>query len=313
MENKIIKKEFYFKSSNHISNIYSVIWIDENLKEYKGIIQIVHGMAEHIIRYEDFAKFLASNGFIVCGNDHIGHGKSVNHKSEFGYFGEGEFNYLKLVKDIKKLNNIVSNKYNNLSTILIGHSMGSFLARDYACRYPKNIKCSIFIGTSGKNKLIDIGRKLCSIKIKKGIGNKNSKIMDKIAFGNYNTKFRNNKTNFDWLSSDEKVVKDFINDENCAFIFTYAGFYDLFTALKMVSSNSWYRKFNKKMPVLLTSGNMDPVGNYGKGVKEVYKKLKKNNANVEIKLYENMRHEILNEKNKINVYNDILNWINQKI
>lgn len=308
----ITRKEFYFKSSNGYSDIYSAIWLDENKKQYKGIIQLVHGMSEHILKYENFACFMASNGFIVCGNDHIGHGRSVKNKDEFGYFGEGKYNYVKLVKDIRRLNLKIKKMYPYLSITLIGHSMGSFLARDYTYRYPNSIDRSIFIGTSGNNPLLLGGLKMCDFKIKTGKGKERGYFVNKLAFGSYNSKYENVKTEFDWICSDENVVKKSMEDDKFGFIFTYAGYYDLFRVLKTVSSNKWYKGLDKRIPILLMAGKDDPVGNYGKGVTEVYKKLIKQNIDTEIILYNGMRHEILNEKNKFKVYNDILNWIYKK-
>ena len=309
----ITRKEFNFNSSDRISNIYGCIWIDENKTEYKGIIQLIHGMAEHILRYENFACFLASKGYVVCGNDHIGHGRSAKNIDDLGYFGEGKYNYVKLIKDIHHVNVMVKNMFPKLPITVIGHSMGSFLGRSFVYRYPEYIKSAVFIGTSGSNPLIATGIKICSIKMDRGKGKERGNFVNKLAFGAYNSRYENKNTDFDWICSDDNVVNEFIEDEKCGFIFTYAGYNDLFSVLKEVSSKEWYKGFDKRIPVLLVSGSEDPVGNFGKGVREVYRKLKKESVDTDIIIYKGMRHEVLNEKNKFKVYSDIEKWICKKM
>ena len=309
----ITRKEFFFNSYNGISKIYSVVWVDETIKIHKGIIQLVHGMSEHILRYEDFANFMAEKGFIVCGNDHIGHGKSVSCNDDLGYFGEGEYNYLSLVEDVKTVTLKIKNMYPNLSVTLIGHSMGSFIARKYSTMYPRYIDRAIFIGTSGAKHFLDFGIFFCKMKMLLGKGRQRGHFVNKLGFGAYNSKFENVKTDYDWICSKRSIVKDFVEDEKCSFIFTYAGYYDLFRLLKDISSINWYKKFDRNIPVLLLAGKNDPVGDYGKGVIEVYRRLKKEGVDVKIVLYKNMRHEILNEKNRVKVYCRIYQWINENM
>lgn len=309
----IVRKEFSFDAANGGHSIFACFWMEESMKKYKGIIQIAHGMAEHILRYQDFAVFLAKEGFIVCGNDHSGHGQSVENEKELGYFGEKDgWNFL--IQDMNYLMNFMKNRFSNLHYILIGHSMGSFLARRYVYEYGNEINGAVFLGTSGGNPFIDVAIALSQKGIdKKGILKKGNSVY-KLAFSAFNFKFIPHKTKFDWISSDESVVEEFINDEKCGFVFTYGGFRDLFQLLKVVNDDIWVAGIPKKLPMLLLSGEEDPVGEYGKGVEKVYKNMKDAGCErVKMKLIESARHEVLNEKENHTVYRYLLRWINEEI
>ena len=234
----------------------------------QGIVQISHGMCEYIDRYAGFAEFLTENGFIVCANNHLGHGASAASQKQLGYFakrGGEKF----LVDDLHTLTNMMKIKYPDLPILLFGHSMGSFIARNYVTKYGKELSAVIFCGTSGAR-----------------------------------------RTKFDWLSRDEKVVDQYLADPYCDFTFTASAFEDLFTLLLQCSDPEWFSTYPKTLPTLLISGDMDPVGDYGKGVSYVYKTLISAGVrDVRMKLYEGARHELLNEINRQEVYEDILQWI----
>lgn len=309
---EIIRKEYSVPSKSGITDVYARCWLPA--EGPKAIFQIVHGMAEHGERYEDFAKFLCKNGFAVLVDDHIGHGKSVKSDDDLGYFGENN-GWDALVEDEKSLTELIKSEYPDIPVVFFGHSMGSFIAREYIRRYGKDerIKAAIFSGSSGKNPAAAIAIKLADI-IAKVKGSKHrSKFIDKMAFGPYNIKTEN-RTPFDWLSTDKAEIDKYVADKYCGFLFSTAGFRDLFTILDKVSGKDWYNDVNENLPLLVIAGEDDPVGTYGKGIKQVYNDLKSaGKKDVTIKLYPGMRHEILNEVDRIQPYEYITSWALSKI
>ena len=311
---EIIRKEYSIPSKSGVSNVFARCWIPSDC--VKAVFQIIHGMAEHGERYEDFAKYLCKKGFAVLVDDHVGHGKSVKSDNDLGYFGES-MGWDSLVEDERALTEMIKTEFPNTPIIFFGHSMGSFIAREYIRRYgnDESIKATIFCGTSGKNPAAPIAIHLASA-IAKAKGSKHrSEFINKIAFGPYNNKIKNPKTPFDWLTSDEDIVNKYIADKYCGFLFTAAGYKDLFTILNRVSGKDWYGDMSKlSIPVLLTAGEDDPVGTYGKGIKQIYNDLiQADKKDVTIKLYSGMRHEILNELDRVKVYEDIATWSLSKI
>lgn len=306
-----IKKEYTFSSSSGLSDIHALSYAPDN-GDVKAIIQISHGMAEHKERYEDFAGFLTSKGFAVFINDHLGHGQSVADESELGYFGEKD-GFRDIVSDLKSLTDIAKAEYPDVPFFIFGHSMGSFLARSYCEKYSAHIDGAIFCGTSGTNPGAGIGAMLSSFIAKKKGSHYRSEFIDTLAFGNYNKRFEG-RTKYDWLTRDETVVDKYIDDPLCGFLFTAAGYRDLFTLLKSVSVKAWYDSLPYSLPILLISGALDPVGDYSKGVAQVYKDLKDTgHKDVTLKLYDNSRHEILNEISKEVVYADVADWVKNVI
>lgn len=311
---EIIRKEYSIPSKSGVANVFARCWMPSD--GVKAVFQIVHGMAEHGERYEDFAKYLCGKGFAVLVDDHAGHGKSIKSDKDLGYFGES-MGWNSLVKDEKALTEMIKEEFPDTPIIFFGHSMGSFIAREYIRRYGKDerIKAAIFCGSSGKNPAAPIAIRLAGI-IAKSKGSKHrSEFINKIAFGPYNNKIQNPKTPFDWLTTDEEIVNKYIEDKYCGFLFTAAGYKDLFTILNKVSGKDWYSDMSKiNLPVLLTSGEDDPVGTYGKGIKQIHNDLIQAGKNdVTLKLYQGMRHEILNEIDRATVYEDIAAWSLSKI
>ncbi len=305
---EIIRKEYWVPSKSGLADVYARCWMPSD--GAKAIFQIVHGMAEHGERYEDFAAYLCKKGFAVLVNDHIGHGKSVKSDDDLGYFGENG-GWDSFVEDERSLTELIASELPGLPIIFFGHSMGSFIAREYTRRYSKDkrIKAAVFCGTSGKNPASAIAIKLADGIAKIKGSRHRSKFIDKIAFGTYNNKIANAKTSFDWLTTDSKIVDKYIVDKYCGYLFTATGYRDLFTILDRVSGKDWYNSVYNKIPILLVAGEDDPVGLYGKGVKQVYNDLKlAGKEDVTIKLYSGMRHEILNEIEKEQVYEDIAAW-----
>ena len=304
-------KEYSFPSKSGIADIYAKCFVPAD--EIKAIFQIAHGMAEHCNRYNDFAAFLANAGFAVAVCDHVGHGKSVKSDDDLGYFGENG-GWDVFVEDQRSLTDLIKNEIPDVPVVIFGHSMGSFIAREYILRYgtDERIKSAIFCGTSGKNPASSIAIHIADA-VAKAKGSKHrSEFINKMAFGPYNKKCEG-RTPFDWLSTDTAQVDKYIADKYCGFLFTSAGYKDLFTILTKVSAKDWYIKL-PQLPVLLVAGEDDPVGNYGKGIKQVHNDLvAAGKKDVTVKIYADMRHEILNEVENKKVYEDILTWTLAKI
>lgn len=306
----IVRKEFSIPSSADGHAIYCCIWMEEGFQKYKGILQISHGMEEHILRYEGFASFLAQQGFLICGNDHAGHGQSVEKEEDSGFFGEEEDSWRFLLADMHGLMKFVKERFPSLPYFLLGHSMGSFLAREFAAEYGEELVGAIFMGTSGGNAFLDTGILLSEEGIRlKGVRGRGYSV-HRLAFGAFNLKFMPKRTDYDWISSDPEVVDRFIEDEKCGNVFTYAGFRDLLRLLKEISSLEWAQRMDKALPILLLSGEDDPVGDYGKGVEKVFSWLQEAGCEkVQRKIYAGGRHELLNETFYYQVYRFILRWL----
>ncbi len=294
-----------FKSSNGTSTIHWVKWAPEG--EPKAVFQIVHGMSEYIDRYEPFAEYLNSFGILVCGHDHAGHGKSAEPK-DYGYFGEHD-GWKRLADDVELLHKLVNEEYPGLPYIIMGHSMGSFVLRAYLSRYGKDLAGAVIMGTSGPNPMASAGLPLLAVlRTFKG-GRGHSGMMTAAAFGSYNKRISNSRTPYDWLSRDDSIVDAYVADPGCGFEFTLAGYEDLQKMLVFINKDSWYSRVPKNVPLLLVSGGEDPVGAYGEGPKTVAKKLMESGCDAKLKLYDGMRHEILNEIGKEEPYEDIKNFV----
>ncbi len=305
---QIIRDEYSYSSTTGVGNIFARSWTPEDESSVKAVFQIAHGMAEHGERYEDFACFLASRGYAVFLNDHIGHGKSISKMDDLGYFGEND-GWLGFVSDAKILTDKAREKFPGKPVIFFGHSMGSFVARSYAEKYGNELAGAIFSGTSGANPATGAGIKMATLVAKMKGSRHRSEFINKIAFGSYNKRYDNPRTEFDWLSRDNAQVDKYIADPKCGYLFTAVGYRDMFTILNNVSGKSWYQNVPTSLPMLLVSGKMDPVGEYGKGVRQVHRDLKATgHSDVVLKLYDDARHEILNEINNTDVYKDIVQW-----
>ena len=273
----------------------------------RGVVQIAHGMAEYFERYSGFADFLAEKGFVVCGEDHLGHGRSVSDDTDYGYFAQRE-GWQCVVKDMYKLTRMMKKSYPEVPYFIFGHSMGSFLARAFVTRYHRALDGAVFCGTSGGQggteamlTMLDIAKRIHGEKYK-------GEFFNKLAFGSYNNGISPRNSDFDWLSRDTANVARYCNDKRCGFTFTINGFENLIKMIWHVSNDKWYSSYPKDLPTYLISGSADPVGNYGKGVLKVFNNLNLYNCNVEMKIYKDARHELLNEINKDEVYSDVLDF-----
>lgn len=303
-----IKKEFTFPSVSGLADIHCASYQPEN-GEVKVVIQVAHGMAEHLERYEAFAENLCGRGFALYINDHLGHGASVKSDDELGFFGKEENGWKFFVEDCHKLTEIAKRENPGKPYIFFGHSMGSFVARAYTLKYADEINGAVYCGTAGPNPAAGAGILVAKLVAKLKGDHYRSKLIDKMGFGTYNKKFEG-RTAFDWLSRDQFQVDKYIADPYCGFLFTACGYRDLFSLLSFVSSDNWFGSLSKELPVLMISGAMDPVGEYSKGVETVYSKLKAcGKKNIELKLYPDGRHEILNEEACFGkVCDDVASW-----
>lgn len=304
---ELTTKTYTFPSCAGIGDIHAKCLCPQN-GNVKAVVQISHGMAEHVARYLRFAEYLCENGFAVVLHDHIGHGESVSAPELLGYFGKhGEQSF---TEDMKTVTDWAKKEYPSLPLFLLGHGMGSLIARNYTAQYGNLLAGAVYSGTSGSNPALGFGLLLCNVLIKCKGEKYRSKLLDKIAFGAYNKKTEK-RTPCDWASRDEQEVDKFIADPLCGYMYTVSGMKALFLTVREISKDGWYAALPQNLPVLLISGAMDPIGNYGRGVREVYRRLKETgHRNVQMKLYDGARHEILNETNRKEVYADILNFLN---
>ncbi len=305
---KAIKKEFTFKSVSGLADIHAASYKPENESSIKAVFQIAHGMAEHLERYEAFADVLCENGFAVYINDHLGHGQSISSDDELGYFGKKD-GWKNFVEDCHTLLEIAKEENPGKPVIFFGHSMGSFVSRSFSFKYANELSGAVFCGTSGPNPAAGMGAAIAALIGKVKGTHHRSAFIDKLAFGAYNKKFEG-RTAFDWLSRDNEQVDKYIADSLCGFLFTAYGYRDMFNLLSSVSGKDWFENYPKALPVLIISGSMDPVGAYTKGVKQVYDGLKNaGKDNITMHIYENARHEILNEKECFEkVCSDVISW-----
>lgn len=305
------RKEFFFTSSVGNCEIHAVSWKPKG-KKVKAVFQMAHGMAEHLERYEQFAVFMAENGYAVYMNDHIGHGKSINFRYPLGYFGMKNTQGEVFVKDCKLLMDIAMAENPGVPVVFFGHSMGSLVARKFTMYYGDKLTGSVFCGTVGPNPASPIAEKICDV-LAKYVGIvADGKLVDSLAFGTYNKRTQN-RTKFDWLTTDKSIVDKYIADPLCGFYFSNRGYKDMLSLLTFVNSNACAEMMPRDRNILLVSGEEDPCGEYGSGVKKVADKLEAAGMNVQLKLYPDARHEILNEFCREEVMNDILSWTDDKV
>ncbi len=304
------RKDIRFKSSNGRSAVAGVFWQNPDVAPW-CVLQISHGMCEYMGRYADFAAFLAQSGVAVCGNDHIGHGDTAADADDLGYL-DPKVGRRYAVRDLKTMNDRAHEAFPGLPVVLLGHSMGSFFARQYAVQYPQSISGLIISGTGGPNPLAGVGILLTRlISVFKGAHHR-SKLVHNMAFGSYLRRIPAPRTPADWLSRDEAVVDQYCADPYCTYRFTVAGFGQLFAALRDVSGPKWAARMPRGIPLFMLSGDEDPVGAYGKGAAKVHAWLQKTGAaNLRLTLYPGGRHEMLNETGRERVYQDVLDFLKE--
>lgn len=290
--------------------IFCKKWSEEGTQTPKGVVQISHGMAEHIGRYDLFAKALTKAGYVVYGNDHRGHGKTGDNANLFGFFAEDN-GFDRVVEDMVLLTEFIKKEYPNLPVFLFGHSMGSFLTRRYIQSHAGKVAGVIVSGTGGDPGFIGkVGIGIAKLEMKR-VGKKTkSPFMNKLTFGGFNKIFSPGRTEFDWLTRDNEEVDKYLRDPYCGGVFTAGFFYDLVTGVAMINDRKKNTQIPVSMPMYFIAGSQDPVGNFSKGVLQAAKMYKQVGiSDVTVRLYENSRHEILNELNKEEVFKDVINWL----
>ena len=305
-----MRTDFYYDSCG-AGKIHGCRWMPEGAP--KGIVQIVHGIAEFVERYDDFARFLAANGFVVVAEDHMGHGQSISEDSPRGYFTGGWF---VAVDDTMQLLKDTMAEFPGVPYILFGHSMGSFMARTILAKYPDSgISGAIICGTGWQPRLalpalIAVVEGLCK---KQGETNPDP-ALHKMIFGAYNNRIANARTDFDWLTRDESIVDDYIAHPLCGFVPACGLLRDMMKGIYYVEQPKNLQNMQMHLPVFFIAGKEDPVGPYGKGVEQARKAFQKAGmVRTSIKLYPDCRHEILNETNRQEVYEDVLAWLRQTL
>ena len=277
--------------------------------EIKGIVQIAHGMAEHKERYYSFMEYLVSNGYLAIIHDHRGHGVSVKTQEDLGYFYDDKAEYI--VEDMYQITKQMKEQYPDKKLILFGHSMGSMVVRKYIKKYDKDIDQLIVCGSPSKNPYVGLALIMVKIlKIFKGEHHR-SNLVQKLAFASYNKKIENPISENAWVCANEETVKEYDKDKLNGFIFTLNGFQNLFTLMKDIYTKQGWELKKKDLPIFFIAGQDDPVIVSQKDWQKAQNFLKEiGYQNVSEKLYQGMRHEILNEKDKKTVFEDILKWIN---
>ncbi len=300
------------KSSDDKTELYVKQWVPDG--KIKAILQITHGMLEYIDRYDDFATYLANNSILVTGLDLLGHGNSVTDISKRGFFSESKGNEI-ILEDIETVMGLTKYDYPNIPYFHLGHSMGSYLVRQLIAKTEEHIDGAIIVGTGLPPKiLLTLGEALSKIiSIAKG-SDYRSKLIDDMSIGKFNKHYENPNTNVDWISRDNKVVNDYVKDPKINFKFTTNAYQNMYKSIKSIHNKGYVNRTRKDMPILFVSGANDPVGDMGEGVRRSYQMFKDLDfKDVSIKLYEGARHEIINEINKQEVYEDIYNWMIERV
>lgn len=306
------KEEFTFDSRDGKTKIHAVRWIPEG--KVICILQVVHGMAEYVERYEETARYFAEKGILVTGEDHLGHGKSVAAGGTYGYFCEQDPATV-VVRDVHRLKKMTQEDYPGIPYIILGHSMGSFILRNYLFRYGSGIQGAIVCGTGTKPQgLVRVCRAMAAVQ-GAFLGQKHvARLMDKLAFGSYNKMVGGSRKAPDWLCRDEKVVDAYVADPLCGFTFTVNGFRTLFELLYRLNRKENLAQMPGELPVLFIAGEKDPVGDMGEGVRKAFASFEQAGMkHISLKLYPEDRHELLNEMDKYKVYEDIYPWIVDRI
>jgi alpha-beta hydrolase superfamily lysophospholipase len=307
----MVKKESSFLSHDGRTRIHCVTWLPESAPA--AVLQISHGVAEYVERYEPLAEYLCARGFAVAGNDHIGHGLSVAPGAAPLYFG-GKGSWFQVADDLYTLRTRVGREFPDIPYCLLGHSMGSFLARTYLIRYPGTVNAAVLSGTGQMSPLMTAGGRIIAAAETARIGAEHdSPVVTQLAFGAYNKRFAPNRTGFDWISLDTDNVDRYIADPLCGGSASIGLFREMLSGLDFIRSPRNLRQMNGNTPVLFLSGSMDPVGDCGKGVQQAFESFRRAGVrDVSMKLYPGMRHEILNDLCRQQAFEDICRWLTEK-
>lgn len=308
----MIKREFYFPSADSKTKIHAIEWIPEG--KPVAVIQVAHGVTEHILRYEAFAKYMTQKGFVIVGNDHLGHGTSIAKNSKPMYFGPaGSWNTV--VEDLHICKNLTQKRFSNIPYCLLGFSLGSFLVRTYLIQYSDTVDAAILIGTGQIAPLQNIIAKfIANYEAHKAGEEYSTPMIQKLTFETYNKIFQPNRTEFDWLCSNPQSVDAYIADPLRGGNLSTGLFRELLSGMEFTGKIKNMKKMNSNIPMLLLSGGKDPVGECGRGVRCVYGRLcKAGIKDINMKLYPGLRHDILNEDCREQIYEDLCRWMEGKL
>lgn len=307
-----MQSETFTMLNNQGMNVFVYQWFPDPDKEIKGVLQIVHGVSETGARYEELANLLTGNGYAVYANDHRGHGRTAESLQALGDAGDNGFEGM--IEDIVLLSTIIHKKHPLIPHYLLGHSMGSFITQKIMCTYAEHFDGFILSGSNGPRGLLRIGERLAGAQVKIKGAHHRSVLINTIVFGPYNKGFGPIRTPFDWLSRDEQEVDRYINDPYCGKICSARFFQEFFHLLRQIHTPEMLSKLVKDKPIYIFSGDMDPVGMHGKGVRnliDLYQKL--GVEQLEYRLYPDGRHEMLHEINRDEVASHILEWLDRQV
>lgn len=305
------KREFTYPSSDGIHQIHAIEWIPDGTP--KGAVQIVHGICEYVDRYDEFASYLCRQGWYVAGEDHLGHGGTAKDKEELGFTAETD-GWFKMTDDLERLSRYIRENYPDIPLVMLGHSMGSFLARTFLCRYPKILDGCMLSGTGQVAPAVTSAGKLVAKVERKRLGSRGrSDLLQSMAFGAYNKNFKPVKTGCEWISRDEAQVAKYASDPYTQFLPTTTLFGDMMGGLQYIWDEANLKNMDTDLPIYIYSGDMDPVGGEGKQVRQVCDRFKALGCrDVTLKLYAGGRHEMHNEVNRLEVYRDVAAWLESK-
>ncbi|WP_019413756.1 alpha/beta fold hydrolase [Paenisporosarcina sp. TG20] len=306
-----MNKSIHYVKMSDEQEIYTVIYKPEETPI--GHVHILHGLAEHIGRYEEFAQFLVLNGYVVSGHDHRGHGYTGIKQNQIGFFTDKD-GFERVTEDVREVLHAVRKEITCESPILFAHSMGSFIGRRYIQKYGQSVSKIVLSGTGGPSGASGkVGKLLATgFSIVKGKQTENP-LLDKMSFGKFNAAFKDGQTSFDWLSSDPSEVQKYIEDPMCGFVTSNQLFIDLLNGLDVIHDNKEIAHIPKKLPILMISGSKDPVSNDGKQVWVVANQYKKAGLiDITVVLVEEKRHELLNELGKEETFELVLQWMKKK-
>lgn len=304
-----MRTDFYF-DSHGAGKIHGCRWTPEG--QPKAVLQIVHGIAEYVERYDEFAAFLNSHGILVVAEDHMGHGKSFQSGGTQGYFDGGWF---AAVDDSYELLKRTREEFPELPYVLLGHSMGSFMTRTILGRYPDSgISAAIICGTGWQPEaVLTVGIVVCGLACRLGDERKPNEKLQGAVFGSYNSRVEHPRTPFDWVTRDKRIVDAYLTDPLCGFTVSAGLLRDMMTGIRYIQREDTLAAMRKDLPVFFAAGGDDPVGSYGKGVRQTADAFRKAGMrNVSQRIYPLCRHEILNEINRGEIYEDIWQWL-QKV
>ena len=306
-----MKKSIYLRSSNGKTNLHVNIWTPETAP--RAVLQLVHGMVEHIERYDEFARFLCDNGIAVVGADMLGHGKSVNDPDDYGFFAETNGKTY-LLNDMHKVNAYAKKLFPGLPTFMLGHSMGSFMVRRYITKWGFELDGVIITGTGNMPAAAVKFRKfLAWADVTLRGARHRSKALAFLATGMNNLKFKLSGKG-SWLSKNTESVQAYLDDPKCGFMFTASAMHTLFSLIEDLADRKDFDQIPKGLPIFVASGADDPLGNNAKGVLAVYNQfIRLGIRDVNVNIYPGDRHEILNETDRDVVYSDMLFWLNERI